>query len=541
MIRGLLLTLFCVLFLSPQALAQDIKTFGIAPFAVHGPQDYQYLQQGIASMLQTRLTWPGHFRPVAKEMLKTHAPSPLASAKAAQQGLQAMQADYLVYGSLTIMGKECSLDVHLIDAQGTATPFASQTTLDQLIPSLETTARHINAKVFKRPEEQPVQATRQVNQMNPNLVFNQSHADHKAVLNPQFRYQGSSHQYGKWQSQSLSHESRGMVIIDADNDGTNEIFILDKRKVYAYAVKEHRLVPLDTFEGPSTAKYLNINALDVNGDGYAEIFIAAVEGKDEDVCSTILTFKNNTFHQEEKRNKFLFNVVKLPPDYRATLLGQRKGHTRLFERHVYELVRMSGTYTKGKRLTLPPKANVFNIAFLPKGNDYNLIVADNDHLITYSSSEDVQAVTEEVYAASAVKLEHLNVMPGMGGNRHDRDIAYHFLPTRLLPVNLDQDEQYELIVARPISIAAQFFSNFKNFSQGEIHALKWDGIGLHTLWKTRRIKGTLVDYMVADIDNDTNKDLVICVQTYPGATGFRAKRTIVMVYPLDQSQPTQTP
>jgi hypothetical protein len=104
----------------------------------------------------------------------------------------------------------------------------------------------------------------------------------------------------------------------------------------------------------------------------------------------------------------------------------------------------------------------------------------------------------------------------------------------LLPTNLDNTGNYELIVARPISIAADFFSNFRNFSQGEIHSLEWDGIGLNIVWKTRRIKGTIVDYAIADYDNNGNNDLVVCVQTYPGATGLKAKRTIVVAYPLDQ-------
>jgi len=537
MILRLSLILLCLLTISPRVLAEEARTFAVAPFGVHGPQAYSYLQQGIPSMLQTRLTWPGHFSPVSSDVVKKQIPSPIESKDAAAKGLAGLQADYLVYGSVTIMGKECSLDVQLMNKEGTTTPFASQTTIDQLIPSLETTAKQINGDVFKRPEQKPVQETKKVNQMNPNLVFNQSQVGQEVVLNPQFRYEGNDQdEGGRWRSQSLNHESRGMIVVDADNDGTNEIFILDEHRVYAYQEKEHRLLQLDVFEGFRTAKYLNINALDINRDGYTEIFISGVDGVDEDVRSIVLTFTNKKFTLQEDRIKFFFNVVKLPPHYMPTLVGQKKGNSRLFDLGgVCEMVRMSGEYKQAKRLALPEKSNVFNFAYLPQKNDHKVIVAHNDHLIVNSSTNDLQAVTEEIYAASGVKLEDLDVIPGMGVNRDDADMRYYFLPTRLLPSNLDSDDTYELIVARPVSIATQFFSNYRNFSQGEIHSLDWDGIGLNIVWKTRRIKGTVVDYNIADYNNDGTNDLVVCVQTYPGATGLKHKRTLVVAYPLDQN------
>ncbi len=540
MFLRLALFLFCLVTLAPQGFAGEAKTFAVAPFTVHGPKTYTYLQQGIPSMLQTRLTWPGHFNPAAGEAVKKHAAAPITDKAAAHKVLKALKADYLVYGSVTIMGKECSLDVQLINAQGTATPFASQTTIDQLIPSLETTARTINAKVFKRPDEQSAKAekTPKINQMNPHLIFNQSHAGEEAALNPQFKYEmASQNQSGRWRSQSLKHESRGMIVVDADNDGTNEIFIIDDHRVYAYKEKDRRLVPLDVFKGAPKNILLTINALDTNKDGFMEIFVSGVEGENQDVNSVVLTFKDKKFHLEKKRCKFFFNVVKMPPDYRPTLIGQKKGQKRLLERHIHELIPIAGEYREGKRLSLPVKANVFNHVYLPKGNDYNIIVAYNDHLLTYSSANKLLSATEEIYAASGVKLEDLEVVPGLRANRDKAHMRYYFLPTRLLPANLDKDKRHELIVSRPRSVASQFFGNFRNFSQGEIHALDWDGIGLNIIWKTRRIKGTLVDYAIADINNDGRNDLVVCVQTYPGATGLKAKRTIVVAYPLDQSQP----
>lgn len=535
MIMRFALMMLCLLTMLPSAFAEETaKTFAVAPFAIHGPKDYQYLQKGIPAMLQTRLTWTDHFTPVSKDIVEQHAADPIADTTAAQKALTGIASDYLVYGSVTIMGQECSLDVQLMDKAGKVSPFASQTTLDQLIPSLETTAKQINGDVFKRPEAKPAAKTTAAGQMNPNLVFNQSHADNQASLNPQFRYETTSQDEGRWRSQSLKHKSRGMLVLDADNDGKNEIFIMEENAVYAYVAKDSRLLLLDTYEGAMSSKYLNINALDSNRDGNSEIFISAVDGESEDVRSLVLTFEKGKFHLQEDRIKFFVNVVRLPPDFIPTLVGQIKGHGRLLDPGVYELIRMSGEYKKGKRLSLPKKSNVFNFAYLPQKDGTKIIVAYNDHLIINSDKGDLQAVTEEIYAATSIRMEDMDVIPGMGLDRNDADMKYYYVPARLLITNLDKDKSYELLVNKPISIATEFFSNFRSFSQGEVHSLYWDGIGLNLVWKTRRIKGTVVDYAIADYNNDGNLDLVVCIQTYPGATGLSSKRTIITAYPLDQ-------
>ena len=117
--------------------------------------------------------------------------------------------------------------------------------------------------------------------------------------------------------------------------------------------------------------------------------------------------------------------------------------------------------------------------------------------------------------------------------------TYYYIPLPMIVANLDKDDRYEVLVSKNISLAAQFFETFRTFSQGEIHALYWDGVGMNLLWKTRRIKGTVTGYALADIDNDGQKELVVCLNTWPGAVGVYARRTIVLAYKLDTSSKGQ--
>ncbi|MBT8763325.1 VCBS repeat-containing protein [Desulfohalobiaceae bacterium Ax17] len=539
MLKRVVLTLLALLAMAFCAFAGQQKTFTVLPFKIFGPQEYQYLSMGTQAMLTTRLTWPEHFTPVDQSKIKSTGVVSPQSKEQARAALQKIGSDYLIFGSITIMGKQCSLDVQVIDRQGNLNPYNVQTTLDELIPSLEKIAREINGQIFKRSEKKQESVANKniINRMNPELIFNEDAPSQEFYLNPQFRYGGSPNTPGRWRSQALQFSAIGMVVGDADNDGKNEIFVLDDRTVYAYALVNNRLFPLAEYKTPVSYQCLNINLMDLNRDGYQEIIVSAIQ--DEFVRSFILNFGDKKFSVKAEKIPFFLNVVRTPPEYMPTLIGQRPGRGRLFmPDSVYEVVKMGGEYQLGRHIPVPEKTNVFNFTYLPQGADYKIIVADDgDHLRVYSSTKALQASTDEVYAASSLGLVQDETIPGLGKNK-DTDPDFYYIPARLLPINLDKDNRYELLVSRPISVSSQFFSRYRFFPQGEIHCLYWDGIGLNIFWKTRRIKGSIVDYGVYDLNADGHKELVVCVNTHPGMTGFKKRKTIIVSYTLDLATPS---
>ena len=535
MFKRLLINLAVLLLCAAPALAQEAKTFAVLPFGVHGPQEYQYLSQGIQSMLTTRLTWPENFTPLDAGTVKKTVTKLPADSGAAEKIRQALGVDYLVWGSLTVMDQECSLDVNTIDPAGANQPRPTQTQLSKVIPTLETVAQDINTQVFGKPESAVAQAQPVATPMNEALIVNETKAG-TAYANPSLKYEDADTSMGRWRSQTLPFASRGMVVCDGDGDGKNEVFLMTDSTLIAYRVTNGEMRQIAELDLPKNRNYVRLNSIDINRDGRHELVIAAAQ--DKTPRSLLVDFSENGFSIQEDSIPYFLGVLNVPPAFSPTLVGQEVGRTKYLDSSIHQIIKANNKYELGPRINLPMGGTVFNTTFLPFENDYQIIMIDDyDRMRVFSSTGALLTTTEETYAGSNLGIEYHSAALGLkapSAKEVPQDRV--FIPLRALPVNLDKDSRFELVVSRNISVSAQIFSNYRDYPQGEIHSLYWDGVGMSLQWKTARIKGTVTDYSLTDLDNDGALDLVVSINTHTGLAGTAKKRTIVVAYPLDLSQ-----
>lgn len=535
MFKRLLISLAVLLLCGAPAMAQEAKTFAVLPFSVHGPQEYQYLSQGIQSMLTSRLTWPENFTPLDAGAIKKAAATLPADAGAAEKIRKTLGVDYLFWGALTVMGQECSLDVNTIDPKGANQPRPVQTQLNQVIPSLETVAADINGQVFGKPESATAKSQPVVQPMNQGLIVNETQSG-TAYANPSLKYQEADTSMGRWRSQTLPFASRGMVVCDGDGDGKNEVFLMTDTALIAYKVSEGEMRQLAEMALPKGRNCVRLNSMDLNRDGRHELIIAAA--MDKDPKSFIVEFDGKNFSMQQDFIPYFLGVLNMPPTFSPTLVGQTVGRVKYMDSTIHQMIKTAGKYEPGPAVNLPLGGTVFNVTFLPLEGDYQIImIDDSDRMRVFSSTGALLTVTEETYAGSNLGVEYTEAPIGLASpsaNVVPPDKV--FIPLRALPTNLDKDNRYEMIISHNISVSAQFFSNYRDYPQGEIHSLYWDGVGMSLQWKTARIKGTVTDYALVDMDNDGALDLVVNINTHTGMAGTAKKKTMVVAYPLDQSQ-----
>lgn len=546
------------LLFAAQAPAAGPAGYAVAPFAVNGPAGFAYLQKAVPSMLSSRLYWKGHFEPVPDTA--SARIGNIAGRDAASRALSAAGADYLVWGDINIVGDDAVVVTRVVGKDGKEWRRESKARVNDLIGSLQHIADGINSELFGRPmATSAVSAAaagtsqRSAAPLNPNMVQNQT-TGAPVYLNPQIRYQGADG--SRLRTHALPFASYGMEIGDFDGDGRNEIAVLSKNKVHLYRWLD-KLEPLGEYALPRTQLALAIRSIDLNRDRVPEIIVSCV-GIDSNVSNSaksmamlytdpdeaysyILSFKGGKFTPVATRLRFYLSVAQFPPDFRPILVGQKGDTNRGFDiSGVREVLRNGDSFELGRKIDVPNAMNLFSFKWLP-GNgvkEPDMLVGLNrdEKLVVYGQNkDDTLYVSPDAYSGSPAVLEAPSSLPGFGKD-YSVSPTMIYIPMRMLAVDLDKNKQWELLVNKPISLAAQYFSSFRDYPEGEIHALTWDGVGLSLLWKTRRIKGTVVDFGLADANNDKTPDLAVCVNTYPGALGIGKTRTLIVAYPLDLDQ-----
>jgi hypothetical protein len=77
----------------------------------------------------------------------------------------------------------------------------------------------------------------------------------------------------------------------------------------------------------------------------------------------------------------------------------------------------------------------------------------------------------------------------------------------------------------------------KNYPSGEIHALSWNGIALSELWRTRKIDGYIVDYLLRPNADKKGAELLVGLTLNTGSLDMFAEQTSTMlIYQLDFSK-----
>ncbi|WP_320006301.1 FG-GAP-like repeat-containing protein [Maridesulfovibrio sp.] len=527
------------------SFANDAKRYAVFPFEINGPAQYKYLSRGVQTMLISRLNWTGHFEPMAGSADLKAADVPKNKVEEVKS-VQGLGVDYIAIGSVLIAGKQASVDVRMINAEGHSWRKSAQTTISELIPAIDGIAKDIKGELFKKAgskkdsaEEKKRLEARPDSPMNPEFIS--AGAAGKVVeskINPQFRYQGGTETPGRWRSQSIKFVNRGGFVQDVTGDGKKDLVILGEKSIKVLAIDGQRLTEVLTYEFGSRSSGLRVSGIDVDRDGVYEVVLCTEV--DRKPISYILSFKNKTPKVLLDRDKRFLSVVRTPPNFTETIIGQQFDPNRTFySKHLVEYSFSNGDLIPIRKMSVPSFTNVFNLTYIPaKDGEYKVLVLNKYGRINlYDKKLEPIYESTDSYNSSSVSIDTISKPRGLNEKTKSERIEHnYFIPLPVVVTSVSDQEKKEVLLNKDLSVAGQVFSNYKNFSQGEIHSEYWDGVGLNLAWKTRRIKGTVTGYGIGDVDNDGKDELYCLLNTYPGALGVKFRKTLIMAYELNQGQ-----
>ncbi len=536
----LMITLFLLTIVTVNRVYATPQRVAVMPFTINAAQDMAYLKDGIADMLESRLAWEDKVELIPRKLSQAQLPEGRLSIEQARQIGAELGADYILFGSVTVLGDNISLDAKMTDVKGDKeTHFFSHQGkgMDALIPKIDQVAAEINTKVFGRdvtPSEsaapQPSSAKQGYDiHAHPEKLIESGfgNLDRDATDTGFIRMRegrGAGSRF--WKSRDLRDVITGIDLGDVDGDGKIETVVATDQQIHIYKYEKERFFNSGSIARDKHKRFIGVDVADINGNNVDEIFVTALNSQRNSVVSFVLEFKDGAFEKLSQDDHYYYRVINLP-DRGDLLLGQ-KSTGKPFKGNVVEMVWDGSAYSTGDRIGRLRNHNIIGLAYGDVMNDgKNRMVAYNraDRIQILKQTGDSRWTSGDAYGG--------NMLFFAGETKGAGDIVNpQYLPMRIRIIDINGDGKNEVITARNHDIALNLFKNFRRFSKTHIESMEWDGIGLAGVWKTRRISGRVSDFTIGDFDHDGVKELVAGIVIKEGDIVLTKARSTIIAYDL---------
>jgi TolB-like protein len=509
--------------------AEASKKVVVIPFTIHSQKDLSFLQDGIENMLATRLSLENKVVVINREQTRQaleKMPDPINQEAAILLGAE-LQADYVLFGSLTVFGESFSTDAWFLDVNSkkavlTFNQYAKNR--GDVIYHVNLLAQQINETIFGRRTA----AVQAVPPKKEAEIDRYKHPEKLLAKDSELKGLDTYDrpvEVGKtpaigWRSRRFKTRIKGMAVGDVDGDGRNETVFIDDINVFIHRYSDERFERIGQITGKSNHNYIGIDVADINRNGKSEIFVTN-NLKDINLLSSfVLEWNDGTFKKIAQNEKLYYRVLILPGREEKVLLGQKRGgyDTDLFKGGIYELKWENNRYLPAKHQSLPKKVHVFGLTYgdvLNSGREMIVTYTGRDHLSILHKNGEEEWTSPEPFGGGMNYLEFRMESDSPIGAHKEMNRFY--LPQRILITDLDKDGKNEIVVVNNVD-TARVLTRTKMFKTGHIECLVWDNLGLYPKWKTRKISGYISDYTVADFDNDGQDELVYAAVPKTGVT-----------------------
>ena len=222
-------------------------------------------------------------------------------------------------------------------------------------------------------------------------------------------------------SDKIPDELHGVVAGDVDGEGNGEVFAFGRRILYIYRVKGKELLPYTRITKGLPGHILNVEAVDLDGDGKKEILVSGLEG--EYPGSTVLKRKGDVYEQVAGRIPYFLVVL---PDWQGkpTVIGQRLGSDTPFEGRLVTMSWSGKTFVEGAPLSAdtriaPLSSGIPGLSSARLGQEWRLIYTDADgHLRILDAAGKTEYRSVKRYGVATDDFEYGLYIPKVGRSKN---------------------------------------------------------------------------------------------------------------------------
>ncbi|MDH3328479.1 MAG: VCBS repeat-containing protein, partial [Desulfobulbaceae bacterium] len=350
-------------------------------------------------------------------------------------------------------------------------------------------------------------------------------------------------------TRTFDMDLRGLDIGDVDGDGLEELVLASRSEVQVYRRDGTRLNIIDTIKMDNRYEVHNVNCADLNGNGRDEIYISAADPRIPG--SRAVEWDGTKFVDLFNEARWYVKPVNIP-DMGLVLVGQSTGLLPV-EPGLYHLTLNGKVLVRQERLPIPNNVNLFNFAYADLDGDgqHEIIALDDSFKLMVIKGGTMIWRSQERFCGTKRFLGgDPNMKAGTSHRRNDEvdgigdKYKEVYVPSRILISDVDKDGISDIILNRNPETLTTVVPRLIQYQSGTMVGLRWNGLGLEEMWRTRKIDGYLVDYQaksqVMKLGTDDEDELFIGLILNAGTLdSLLSDRATVVIYPFEFEMPEE--
>jgi len=223
------------------------------------------------------------------------------------------------------------------------------------------------------------------------------------------------------ESGRIADELHGVVSGDVDPGGNGEVIAYGRKGIHLYRVSGKEILPVGRITEGMPGHILNVEAVDLDGDGAKEIVVTGIDG--ESLRSQVLKKKGATYGRVADRLPYYLVLL---PDWKGKeiVAGQQQGDDFPFHGKLYAMSWDGKTLRMGEALpadtlSAPLSSGILGLSSTKIGEEWKWIYTDkNDNLRLLAADGKTEYKTGADYGWSGDSFEWGIYMPRVGKTRY---------------------------------------------------------------------------------------------------------------------------
>lgn len=518
----------------------------ILPWKVNSAENLDYVKDAMPDMLSSRVGAAPSVEVLRSDIVKDAAEAErksgeITEAAAASIGRK-LKADYVLYGSLTVLGAAASLDAKFLNVKdGTVTPFfAKGAGIDSVIGMADKLSADLLSALS--PAQKPV--------LTPSTGVG---ATEKTIASPELlkpaqtpmeedsfiiKPKDTGFKKALWMSQRISGEFIAMAAADIDKDGTKELFLLKNSSVVIARLTDGKLDIVNELPNNGPDQNIAIAAFDADGDGVPEVYVSALHRGQP--SGFAIEFKDNGFKVTSTGIKWAMRTAHAGKD--IALIGQKfrksdgfYGAIRLLRKQGAEIVD-AGPF-EAVSPGLPGRLNLYRFEVIHGAKD-NILAALDDREYLRLFKKDTNGKWEQFYKSLDFYGGTLDMINAGDEDRPaPSDQEFFTVAGRFFTGDLNNDGKPELVIKRNIPGGLGRYAKVaRSFTSGAVVNLSLEGIDdagseaniLSENWRTKEVSGYIADFFIDDPAGDGTRQMFMLIVEGTGAFAGNIKSYILL-------------